>query len=239
VKQRANEGVDPFNADAAGGVGYVYTTRDQFSSRHVLARHRDLILDAAHMTGRSVIDIGCGDGFSTLKFWDLAHPARMAGVDPAPNAIKVADRNRGDRPIEFRTTEGHKVPFPDSSFDVALIQGVLHHADDPLTTIKEALRVAREVVILEPNGLNPGLKVLEKVSRYHREHHERSYSRRKLRGWVEEAGGHVTSERFAVFVPIFSPEWLAKAMKALEPAVEATPGVRALGCSVQVISATR
>ena len=95
------------------------------------------------------------------------------------------------------------------------------------------------MVILEPNGLNPGLKVLEKVSRYHREHHERSYSRRKLRGWVEAAGGHVTSDRFAVFVPIFSPEWLAKAMKALEPAVEATPGVRALGCSVQVISATR
>lgn len=233
------QGIDPFNADAAGGVGYVYTTGDQLSSRHVLARHLELILGAARMEGRSVIDIGCGDGFSTLKFWDQAHPARMAGVDPAPNAIKVADRNRGERPIDFRVLDGKRVPFDDGSFDVAIVQGVLHHADDPQSTIREALRVAREVVILEPNGLNPGLKVLEKVSRYHREHHERSYTRRRLRSWVEAAGGRVTEERFAVFVPIFSPDWLARAMQAMEPAVEATPGLRALGCSVYVMHATR
>jgi ubiquinone/menaquinone biosynthesis C-methylase UbiE len=232
-------GVDPFNADAAAGEGYIYTTAGQFSSRHVLERHFQLIKGIGHLEGRSVVDIGCGDGFSTMRFWDSVHPSKMAGVDPAPNAIKVADSKRGERPIQFRVLTDNHVPFEDASFEVAIIQGVLHHADDPPAIIKEALRVAREVVILEPNGLNPGLKVLEKTSPYHREHNERSYTRRRLRGWVENAGGHVVEEKFAVFVPIFSPDWLAKAMKAVEPAVEATPILRALGCSVYVMRATR
>ena len=231
-------GVDPFDADAGGGEGYVYTTAEQFSSRHVLQRHFQLIKNIGRLEGRSIIDIGCGDGFSTLRFFDSAHPSRMAGVDPAPNAIKVADAKKGARPILFRVLTDNHVPFEDGSFDVAIIQGVLHHADDPPAIIKEALRVAREVVILEPNGLNPGLKVLEKASPYHREHNERSYTRKRLRGWVEDAGGNVADEKFAVFVPIFSPDWLAKTMKALEPAVEATPGLRAIGCSVYVLRAT-
>jgi len=236
VKDRS--GVDPFDADAGGGEGYVYTTADQFSSRHVLARHFELIKNMGRLEGRSIVDIGCGDGFSTLRFWDSAHPSKMAGVDPAPNAIKVADTKKGNRPIVFRVLTDNHVPFEDQSFDVAIIQGVLHHADDPPAIIKEALRVAREVVILEPNGLNPGLTVREKACPYHREHHERSYSRRRLRGWVESAGGKVAQEKFAVFVPIFSPDWLAKTMKALAPAVEATPGLRAIACSVYVLRAT-
>ena len=123
--------------------------------------------------------------------------------------------------------------------DVAIVQGVLHHSDDPAATIREALRVAEEIVILEPNGLNPGLKLLEKVSSYHREHNERSYTRRRLRGWVEEAGARVVDEKFAIFVPIFSPDWLARGMRALEPVVESVPGLRAAGCSVYVLRGTR
>ena len=236
---RSSSGVEPFDVDASGGEGYQYTTADRFSTRHVLARHQQLILAMGHLEGRSVIDVGCGDGFSTIRFWDVAHPSRMAGVDPAPNAIKVADRKRGERPIEFAVLDDDRIPFPDASFDVAVVQGVLHHADDPAHTIREAVRVARELVILEPNGLNPGLKLLERVSTYHREHNERSYSRRRLRGWVEAAGGHVVAEKFAIFVPIFSPDWLAKTMKAVEPLVEATPGLRAAGCSVYVLRASR
>jgi SAM-dependent methyltransferase len=232
------QGVDPFNTDASGGEGYLYTTATQFSSRHVLERHLQLILSIGSLQGRSVVDIGCGDGFSTFRFWDQAHPARLAGVDPAENAIKVANSKRGERPIEFRVLDGHRVPYDDASFDVAIIQGVLHHADEPQATIREGLRVARELVILEPNGLNPGLKLLEKVSKYHREHNERSYSRRRLRGWVEAAGGRVAVEKFGVFVPIFSPDWLARPMAVVEPAVEAIPGLRAIGCSVYVMRAT-
>jgi SAM-dependent methyltransferase len=231
-------GVDPFNADAASGDGYVYTTTSQLSSRLAVARQQEVILQMAHLKGRSVLDVGCGDGHYTIGYWDRGEPSRCIGIDPAPNAIKVAERKKGARPIEYRVLEDNRIPFDDATFDVAIVQGVLHHADEPEVTLHEALRVAREVVILEPNGLNPGLKVIEKVSPYHLKHNERSYSPRQLRSWIESGGGHVVEEKFAIFVPMFSPDWLARLMKAVEPVVEATPGIRAVGCSVLVMRAT-
>jgi ubiquinone/menaquinone biosynthesis C-methylase UbiE len=231
-------GIDPFNSDAAGGEGYIYTTTKQLSSRLATARQQDLILEMGRFEGRSVVDIGCGDGFYTIGYWDRGRPRSLAGVDAAPNAIEVANRNRGARPLDFKVGDFHELSYPDSSFEIAILQGVLHHDDDPLRTIKEALRVAADVVVLEPNGLSPGAKVIEKVSAYHREHHERSYSRGRLRSWFEQAGGKVVAERYGIFVPMFCPDWMARPMKALEPAVEATPGLRMLGCSAYVARVT-
>jgi hypothetical protein len=105
--------------------------------------------------------------------------------------------------------------------------------------IREAFRLAPEVLIHEPNGNNFGLKIIEKTSRYHREHHEKSYSSRRLRRWVEEAGGEVVSQRFAGFVPMFCPDWLARLMKGAEPLLERLPLLNALGCAVYVLVARR
>lgn len=38
---------------------------------------------------------------------------------------------------------------------------------------------------------------------------------------------------------MFSPDWLARVMKALEPVVERLPLVNALGCAVVVLAAKR
>jgi len=231
-------GIDPFDADAAGGEGYIYTTTKQLSSRLAVARQQDLVLALGHFEGKTVLDVGCGDGFYTMGYWDRGRPSRLVGIDAAANAINVANKNKGDRPIHFEVGDFHKLAFPDSSFDIAILQGVLHHDDDPLRTITESLRVASEIVVLEPNGLNPGSKVIEKVSPYHREHNERSYSRWRLRGWYHKAGGKVVEEKYGIFVPMFCPDWMARPMKALEPAVESIPGLRELGCSAYVARVT-
>jgi hypothetical protein len=122
---------------------------------------------------------------------------------------------------------------------VALVQSVLHHDDTPVDLIREAFRLAPQIVIHEPNGNNLGLKIIEKASRYHREHHEKSYTSRQLRRWIEEAGGQVVYWQFAGFVPMFCPDPLARLMKAVEPLVERTPGLKALACSVSVVVAKR
>jgi len=154
--------VRPFDRDAGEGGGYVYTTNHRTSSRIALQRHFDLIREAVTFDGRSVLDIGCGDGFSTERFFDEGSPRRMVGLDPAPSAIAVATRRRTAPGLHFVVGDGHRLPWPDDSFDLVLIQGVLHHDDKPLETIREAFRVAPEVLILEPNGNNLGLKENEK-----------------------------------------------------------------------------
>lgn len=228
---------EAFDRDVTQHGGYVYVTNDRLSSRLATDRQVELILGLAHLNGRNVLDVGCGDGTFSIRYWDSGHPSRLVGIDPAANAVAVANRGKADRPLEFMVGTGARLPFRDREFDVAILQGVLHHTSSPADTIREVLRVAPEMVVVEPNGYSPVLKVLEKVSNYHRAHHERSYTSRTLDRWVIEAGGQVLERRFAILVPYFCPDWLARALKVLESLVEAMPVVRRLACAVYVFRA--
>lgn len=235
--------VEAFDRDAVENDGYVYTTGQRLSSRLATRNMSDLVLSCYAFEGKRVADVGCGDGFMTARYWEEGHPAWMVGADPAPEAIKVAKRRYpsplSEGGIDFVVAEGRRLPWADDSFDVALLHAMLHHDPSPRDTIREGFRVAREVVILEPNGNNLGLKVIEKASRYHREHQERSYSTRKLLRWVSECGGSVVRERIEGLVPMFCPDWIAKGTKAVERLVERSATLSYLGCAVVCIVARR
>jgi SAM-dependent methyltransferase len=117
----------------------------------------------------------------------------------------------------------YQLPFSTRSFDVAILRGVLHHLDHPEKAIQEALRVSHTILVIEPNGYNPGLKLLEKFSAYHIEHGEKSYAPHTLDQWVRQGGGQIFYRKWAGFVPFFSPDWLARLMKAMEPFIENAP----------------
>jgi SAM-dependent methyltransferase len=237
VPQKPN--VEVFDRDAAEHSGYVYTSGASLSSRLATRRSHDIIVEAADLHGRSVIDLGCGDGYYTLQIWEHARPRRMVAVDAAGNAVASASRRRTTEQVEFVVADVHRVPFPDNSFDVALVQSILHHDDDPRDVIREAFRVAPHIVIHEPNGNNLGLKLIERVSAYHREHGEKSYRPVQMERWVREAGGEMVSLRFAGFVPMFCSDLVARTMKRLEPLVESLPLLRSQGCAVYVMVARR
>jgi SAM-dependent methyltransferase len=234
-----NPNVDIFDRDASSHGGYLYTKTARLSSQLATQRTTDIILETGRFAGRSVLDMACGDGFYTMRFWDNGKPRAMVGVDAAPSAIEVAKANRGERPIEFLVGDVHKLPWRDNQFDLVLIQSILHHDDNPAAIIREAFRLAPEILIHEPNGNNFGVKLFERLSKYHREHHEKSYTTRRLRRWIREAGGKVVYQRFAGFVPIFCSDWVAQATKAVEPLVERIPVINALGCAVVVLIGRR
>jgi SAM-dependent methyltransferase len=231
--------VEPFEKDAATRGGYAYTLTERLSCRLATGRSLEVILKATQLAGQSILDVGCGDGYYTIHFWDQGRPRALTGVDGATAAIRVADEKKQQRPIRFEVADVHALPFPNDSFDLALLQSILHHDDDPADIVREAFRVAPVILIHERNGYNFGLKILEKTSRYHREHGEKSYPSRQIARWVDEAGGVVQWRRYAGFVPMFCPDWLARTMKTVEPFVESVPGLRGLGCAVFVLVAKR
>ena len=87
---------------------------------------------------------------------------------------------------------------------------------------------------MEPNGYNPVLKVIEKLSRYHVEHEEKSYSPRRVAAWFERCGARVEAERYIGLVPMFCPDLLARLLKSFEPLVERTPLLRRIACGQYV-----
>lgn len=231
--------VQAFNRDAQQHGGYLYTETTRLSSRLATQRTTDVILGTGQIEGRVVLDMACGDGFYTVRFWDQGRPRIMVALDAAEEAVVRARRRAGHTTVRFAVCDAHQTPFKQGRFDLVLLQSVLHHDNNPCDLIREAFRLAPNVLIHEPNGNNPGLKLIERTSRYHIEHGERSYRSGKLKEWVRDAGGRVIYQKFAGFVPMFCPPWVARITKLIEPLLEAVPIMNAVSCAVCVLVATR
>lgn len=96
--------------------------------------------------GSTVLDIACGAGFLSNE---LARDGwRVSGIDLSANSIEVAARHAATQPKpDYRQGDAYRLPYPDSSFDVALMMDFLEHVDDPKRAVEEAKRV------LKPDGL--------------------------------------------------------------------------------------
>lgn len=235
----ASHGLQAFERDAARNGGYLYTTHNQLSARMAVQRHIDVLTELGTFADRRVLDMGCGDGVNTIRLLNVGRARMIVGVDAAATAIFAAGSKAENREVHYIVGDAHRLPFRQEAFDTVVIQGVLHHAADPQQLVREAFRLAPEVLVLEPNGNNPGLKLIEKISPYHRAHGERSFTSPTVRSWVKAAGARVVQDRFAGFVPIFCPEVVARFMKRLEPIVERCAPMRVFGCAVYVMLARR
>ena len=226
-----------FNEDAVQNQGYYYTTNVSLSSKFAGRRMTDVTLESLTIRSKTVLDVGCGDGTHTLELDLFGAPKWILAGDVADQAIKVAYNKSIGRNIHYMINSAYELPFPNKSFDVAILRAVLHHLDEPQKALQEALRVAHMIWVIEPNGYNPGLKFNEKFSTYHIEHQEKSYAPHLLDRWVSESGGKIMQRRWAGFVPMFFPDWLARLMKYMEPVVEHFPLINKMGCAIYSFSA--
>lgn len=98
--------------------------------------------------GSTVLDLGCGDG----KVGELVSINKGSEVV----LMDVIDYNKTDLP--FFRYGGRDTLFPDKEFDHVLLLMVLHHCDDPIKVMTEALRMAnKSVIVIESvyfNGLH-------------------------------------------------------------------------------------
>lgn len=221
----------PFNKDIEANHGYLYTTNAPLSSCRANSRITQMIEQATDYRNKNVVDVGCGDGTYTVSLKQNTGATSVVGIDPSANAISVANQNRpAISQLSFRAGFARDLIADQMTFDIAVYRGVIHHTLAPAEEIAAALRLANEVVFVEPNGLNGILKVIERTSRYHREHGERSFTSGQIRAWVEAAGGRVVTYRYFGLVPFFCPDWMVRLGIALEPLIERLPIFRNLLC---------
>lgn len=233
--------VDVFNADVAETSGqYKYTLEDSLSKRLANERMTRGITEAANFRGKRVLDVGCGDGTFTLALAE-AGAKSVLGFDPAGIAIEAAREkakkaNVDDR-VTFQMMNVYDFETLDTRFDIAVLRGVLHHLPDAEAAVRLTAKVADEIVILEPNGANPVLKIIERVSPYHIAHEEQSFHPRTINRWLKNSGCEIVRSKLITLVPIFCPSMIARILKALEPLVEAIPLLRLLSCGQYVVVA--
>lgn len=232
--------INPFDKDITLNGGYLYTTNAILSSRLANERLTVATANIVKLTGKKVIDVGCGDGVYTNELFKQYHPKQIIGVDSSINAIKLAQvlHSKNER-IQFKTCSIYDLNRSFSHFDIAIVRGVIHHVENPQKAIASVTKIASDIIILEPNGYNPILKIVERISLYHRIHKEKSYFPYQIRKWLEENKFKVIKDQFVGFVPFFCPDGMARPLKKIEPYIENLPFIRNFLCGVYVVHAKK
>jgi ubiquinone/menaquinone biosynthesis C-methylase UbiE len=85
-----------------------------------------------------ILDLGCGSGIVGRQFQKFFE-AELKGVDIKDQRIEK---------IPFQIFDGLHLPFSENSFDIVLINYVLHHTKDPFFLLREVKRVTRGKIII-------------------------------------------------------------------------------------------
>lgn len=219
-----------FSSDVSDYGGYVYTANNILSSELANKHITQITLSLINFHKKRIVDIGCGDGTYTESIFVLGKPKNIIGIDPADRAVRIAIQKYA-RTSRIKFKVGNIYNLPDKTYDVAVIRGVLHHLYNPSQAMEKISKIAKEIIIIEPNGYNPILKLIEKISKYHIEHEEKSYSPPQINSWITSNDGKIVSRKYGGLVPFFCPDLLARTLKFIEPFVEKIPFLNKFICA--------
>jgi SAM-dependent methyltransferase len=87
------------------------------------------------------LDVGCGNGAFTEMLVGRCAPASVQGIDPSEGQLAYARTRPASRVAQFRRGDAMAVPFPDDTFDAAVMPLVIFFVPDPATGVAEMARV--------------------------------------------------------------------------------------------------
>ncbi|TAK22308.1 MAG: class I SAM-dependent methyltransferase [Chloroflexota bacterium] len=129
--------------DAPGTPEY-FVTYDRMREQKESVRFSAWLHEYDRFAGRSVLDVGCGNGYVLAHYARLG--ARVTGIDITRAGIDISRQRfelsglRGD----FVVGSAEDLPFPDATFDCVCSMGVLHHIPRTQRAIDEIHRVTRQ-----------------------------------------------------------------------------------------------
>ncbi len=90
------------------------------------------------------LDVGTGGGHAALALAPAV--ASVVAIDPTPEMLGVAGRlaaERGITNVTFTRAAADALPFPDTTFDIAITRFSVHHWPQPAPAFRELRRVMR------------------------------------------------------------------------------------------------
>jgi ubiquinone/menaquinone biosynthesis C-methylase UbiE len=143
-----------------------------------LMHKRDYEEAARLVRDRSVLDLGCNNGYGSRILAGACR--RVTAVDISEAAIADAIRRFGDLGINFQWVDGITLPFQDGTFDAVVSFQVIEHVDEPDGYLSEIVRVLGpegQAIFTTPNKairLDPGMAPWNK-------HHIQEFTHQELR----------------------------------------------------------
>lgn len=123
----------------------------------------------AHLRGMTILDYGCGSGDMAMKY--LANGAKkVAAIDASEGCVASLRRRAlaagvGENRCDFRVMDGHKLAFPDASFDLVVGHHILDRSDPfaALSEIQRLLKPEGRAILHESLADNSLMKFFRKI----------------------------------------------------------------------------
>jgi 2-polyprenyl-3-methyl-5-hydroxy-6-metoxy-1,4-benzoquinol methylase len=154
-----------------------------------------------HKSGKTLLDIGCGEGFFLFNATKAGYTTK--GIEISQDAAEYAGREFG---LDVEAKPFEELQFPENYFDVITLWQVLEHVPYPLKVLKEVHK------ILKPEGLlatsTPDIEsILAKIFRRRwwnlRRLHINQFTTRTLTDMLGRAGfNNVFSTRYREYISI-------------------------------------
>ena len=123
---------------------------------------------------------GLNEDFRDLLACLAAEGVEFVIVGAYAVAFHGVPRTTGDIDVFVRPTthipvvafDGHRIPFDDAEFDAVVFVDVLHHTEDPMELLREAVRVAPGAIIVKDHAADgplarPILRLMDWVGNAH------------------------------------------------------------------------
>jgi GT2 family glycosyltransferase/glycosyltransferase involved in cell wall biosynthesis/SAM-dependent methyltransferase len=116
------------------------------------AHHHRYLFAAPFCSGKTVLDVACGEGYGTNLISMFA--TSVVGVDTDEPTIAFAHRNHGAEHIQFVCARAQQIPLSDKRFDIIVSFETLEHFSEHDEFLKETSRLLKEdglLIISSPN----------------------------------------------------------------------------------------
>jgi ubiquinone/menaquinone biosynthesis C-methylase UbiE len=85
----------------------------------------------APKSGLRWLDVGCGNGAFTEMLVERCAPVSVQGIDPSEGQLAFARTRPASRVAQFRQGDAMAQPFPNDTFDAAVMPLVIFFVPDP------------------------------------------------------------------------------------------------------------
>lgn len=127
-----------------------HTSKNPIQKFLIKNYYSSLISLAKPLKAESIIDAGCGEGFTMDKILKSDVVNKIEGIEYSKDAIIFGKKLFPD--LKFVQGTVYELPYKNSSFDLVVCTEVLEHLEDPAKALKEMLRVSKKYLIISvPN----------------------------------------------------------------------------------------
>src|SRR3989344_5595623 len=127
-----------------------HTSKNPIQKFLIANFYSSLIALAKPLNIASILDAGCGEGFTMNKLSENGIGKKIEGVEYSKDAIMLGKKLFPN--LTFKEGGIYELPYKDNSFDLIVCTEVLEHLEEPTKALQEMLRVSKKYLIISvPN----------------------------------------------------------------------------------------